>query len=388
MNERLTRRSVLHTTGILLAASIIPRANSAPKSATYLMYVGTYTGPNSKGIYAFRWDPKSGKTESIGLAGEVVNPSFVALHPNGQLLYAVSELGNDGKTNGAVTAFAIDRKTGMLTKLNSVSSGGGGSCHLVVDHTGKMLIVANYGSGSVASFPVGPDGRIGELKSLMKHTGSGPDRARQRGPHTHGAFVSPDNRFVVIPDLGLDQIWVYKIDPATAQLTENDPPFVSVKPGSGPRHFTFSPNGKFAYVVQEMGSMVTAFSYNAAKGTLTELQETSTLPADFKGQDNSAEIGIDPKGHFLYASNRGHDSIAEFAIDPKKGTLRLVEITLTQGKIPRNFKLDPTGRYLFAANQKSNNIVVFHVDPKSGKMTPAHQVLDAPAPVCIEFLPA
>jgi 6-phosphogluconolactonase len=367
---------------------MIPLANSAPKSGKYLMYVGTYTGPNSKGIYAFRFDPKSGKTESLGLAGEVVNPAFVALHPNGKFLYAASELGNDGKTNGAVTAFAIDRKSGMLTKLNSVSSGGGGSCHLVVDHTGKMLVVANYGSGSVASFPVGADGRIGELKSLMKHAGSGPDRARQRGPHTHGAFISPDNRFVVIPDLGLDQVWVYKMDPATAQLSENEPAFVSVKPGSGPRHFAFSPNGKFAYVVQEMGSMVTAFSYDAAAGKLTEVQAISTLPADFKGEDNSAEIGIDPKGRFLYASNRGHDSIAVFAIDPKKGTLRPVEITLTQGKIPRNFKLDPTGRYLFAANQKSNNIVVFHVDPKSGKMTPAQQVLDAPAPVCIEFLPA
>jgi 6-phosphogluconolactonase len=376
---------------LLLAASVIPLANSAPKqkkSSHYLMYIGTYTGPKSKGIYAYRFDPKTGKVESIGLAGEVVNPSFLTFHPNHEFLYAVSELGNDGKTKASVTAFAIDRKTGMLKTLNTVETGGGGACHLVVDQTGKMLIVANYGSGSVASFPIGADGRLGELKSLMQHTGSSVDQRRQRGPHAHGVYLSPDNRFVFVPDLGLDQIRIYRIDPATAQLTPNEPAFAAVKPGSGPRHFAFHPNGKFAYSLHEMGSMVTVFSYNAAAGTLTELQTVSTLPADFKGEDNSAEIEVDAKGRFLYASNRGHDSITEFAIDPRKGTLQMTGNTPTQGNIPRNFKLDPTGRFLFAANQRSNNIVVFHVDPKSGKMTPAQQVLDVQAPVCIQFLPA
>ena len=203
-----------------------------------------------------------------------------------------------------------------------------------------MLIVANYGSGSVASFPIEADGRLGELKSLMQHSGSSANPRRQRGPHAHGVFLSPDNRFVFVPDLGLDQIRSYKINPATAELIPNEPAFAAVKPGSGPRHFAFHPNGKFAYSLHEMGSMVTAFSYNTSAGTLTELQTISTLPPDFKGENNSAEIEVDSKGRFLYASNRGHDSITQFAIDPK-GTLRVVGNTPTGGNIPRNFKMIP-----------------------------------------------
>jgi 6-phosphogluconolactonase len=353
----------------------------------YLVYVGTYTGPNSKGIYAFRFDTASGKLDPIGLAGEMVRPSFLALHPNNQYLYAVSELGNDGREKGAITAFRIDRKSGILSPLNTVSSGGGGACHLVVDKTGKSLVAANYGTGSTAAFSVSPDGRLTGPTSVIQHSGSSVDPRRQRGPHAHAVVLSPDNRFVFVPDLGLDQIRVFKLDAAKALLTPNDPPFVSVKPGSGPRHFAFSPAGKFAYSLHEMGSMVTAFAYDAGSGRSTGFQTISTLPAGFKGVNNSAEIEVDAKGRFVYASNRGHDSITVFAIDPQQGTLTVVENVLTQGKTPRNFKIDPSGRFLLAANQDSNNIVVFRIDQKTGRLTPSGLVVNVQSPVCVQFVP-
>jgi 6-phosphogluconolactonase len=357
-------------------------------AASYFAWIGTYTGPNSKGIYALRFDPSTGVVQAPTLAGEIVNPSFLALHPKLDVLYAVTELGNDGKTKGSVSAFGMDRKTGSLTLLNTVPSGGGGACHLTADQTGRMLIVANYGSGSTASFPILPDGRIGELASLMQHSGSSTDPRRQRGPHAHAVVISPDNRLVFVPDLGLDRIMIYRIDPATAKLTPHEPPFAEVKQGSGPRHFAFHPSGRYAYALSEMGSMVTAFSYDAGAGKLTSLQAISTLPSGFNGEDNSAEIEVDAKGRFVYASNRGHDSITVFSIGRAEGTLKLVQNISTGGIAPRNFKIDPTGRYLFAANQKTNNIVVFSVDSKTGELTPTGQKIDAPAPVCVVFTPA
>jgi 6-phosphogluconolactonase len=371
---------------LLLAAALCGAAPKAP--GRYFAWIGTYTGPDSKGIYALRFDPSTGAVDSPTLAGEIVNPSFLAFHPTLDVLYAVSELGNDGKTNGSVSAFSIDRKTGTLKLLNTVSSGGGGACHLVADRTGRMLIVANYGSGSTASFPIRHDGQLGEMASLQRHSGSSTDPRRQTGPHAHAVVLSPDNRFVFVPDLGLDQILAYKIDPASATLTPHDPPLAEVKKGSGPRHFAFHPSGKFAYALSEMGSLVTTFSYDAAAGRLTSIEATSTLPAGFDGTNNSAEIEIDARGRFLYASNRGHDSITVFAIDRGKGTLKTVQNISTGGSIPRNFKIDPTGRYLFAANQKTNNIVVFSVDSETGILTPTGKTVEVRAPVCILFSPA
>lgn len=372
---------------ISITAAILLQAAPERAAFKYLVYIGTYTGPNSKGIYAYRYDVANNKLDPVGLAAEIVRPSFLALHPNRRFLYAVSELGNDGKVEGSITAFAIDPKSGTLTALNTVTSGGGGSCHLVVDKTGKALVVANYGSGSVASFKVNADGSLTGPVSLMKHSGSSVDPRRQKGPHAHAVVLSPDNRFVFVPDLGLDQIKVYHLDAVTATLTPNDPPFVPTRAGSGPRHFAFSPNGKFAYSVHEMGSMVTVWSYAASSGRLTEVQTISTIPADFHDEDNSAEIEVSSNAKFLYASNRGHDSIAVFAIEPGKGRLTLVENVPTQGHIPRNFKIDPTGRYLFAANQNTNNLVVFKIDPKTGKLTPTGQVLEVQSPVCVQFVP-
>ncbi len=353
----------------------------------YLMYVGTYTRGASKGIYVYRFDPKSGDVESLGLAGEIVNPSFVALHPNGKFLYSVTEVGVNGKENGSVTAFSIDPASGKLTKLNTVSSGGGGSCHLVVDKTGKSLMVANYGSGSVGIVSLGEDGRLGEKAVATQHSGSSVDKKRQEGPHAHAVVLSADNRFLYVPDLGLDKIFGYRLDPSKATLSANDPAFVQESPGSGPRHFAFNPKGKYAYAINEMKSSVTAYNYDASRGALTEIQTISTLPKDFTGEDNSAEIEVDADGKFVYASNRGHNSITAFSI-AGDGKLTVVQNVPTQGKAPRNFKIDPTGAYLFAANQDTGNIVVFSRDQKTGKLTPTGKTLETPFPVCLQFVPA
>jgi len=352
----------------------------------YLMYVGTYTGPESKGIYAYRFDAKTGEITPLGLAGEAKNPSFLAIHPNRKFLYAVGESADGGAWGGSVSAFALDRATGKLTFLNSASSGGKGPCHLVVDKTGRNLVVANYGSGASAVVPIKADGRLGEPSSTIQHSGSSVDRARQQGPHAHSANLSPDNRFAFVADLGLDKVLVYKFDAAKGTITPNTPPFATVAPGSGPRHFAFHPSGKFAYVINEMGSTMTAFAYDAAGGVLTSLQTISTLPEGFSGKSYCAEVVAHPSGKFLYGSNRGHNSISVFAIDPVKGTLTTVEQTLTGGKWPRNFNIDPTGAYLFAANEQSNDIFLFRIDPATGRLKPTGKRLEVGKPVCIKFV--
>lgn len=355
----------------------------------YIFYVGTYTeeGSKSKGIYAYRFDPESGQITSLGLAAETINPSFVALSPNGRFLYAVNEVGNyKGPDSGGVSAFAIDRATGKLTFLNEVPSHGADPCYITVDKTGKYVLVANYTGGSLAEFPVLADGKLGEASAVLQHSGHGTNPQRQEKAHVHSVDLSPDNRFAMVDDLGLDELFVYKFNSSNGSLTPNDPPYVKLDPGAGPRHFVLSPNEKFAYVISEMQSTVTAFSHDEKTGALRRLQTISALPKDFSGQNDDAEIEIAPSGRFLYASNRGSDTITVFAIDPKKGTLTPIESTPTQGKIPRSFEIDPTGRFLFAANQKSDNIVVFRIDAKTGRLTSTGQVLDVGSPVCVKFL--
>jgi 6-phosphogluconolactonase len=376
----------------LTIASALAVGPSAPKGH-YIFYVGTYTEDNgkslaSKGIYAYSYDADTGKITPLGLAAETTNPSFVALSPNGQFLYAVNEVGNyRGPNSGGVSAFSIDRATGKLTLLNEVSSRGADPCYITVDKTGKYVLVANYGGGSVAVFSVLADGKLGEASAFDQHTGNGADPKRQEKPHAHSIDLSPDNRFAMVDDLGLDELLVYKFDNAKGSLTPNDPPFAKVDAGAGPRHFALHPNGKFAYVVSEMAGTVTLFSADLTKGALHSLQTISTLPKGFSGAIEDAEVEIHPSGKFLYASNRGDgNSIAVFAIDTDKGTLTPVEYTPTQGKTPRNFAIDPTGTLLFAENQESNNIVVFRIDQKTGKLTPTGQVLDVASPVCVKFL--
>lgn len=363
--------------------------SAAATHSNYLVYVGTYTqeGSKSQGIYAYRFDPGSGEITPLGLAAETTNPSFLALHPNGRFLYAVNEVGNyKGPNSGGVSAFSIDKITGKLTFLNEVASRGADPCYITVDKTGKYVLVANYTGGSVAVFPVHDNGRLDEPSAFVQHAGKGSNPERQEGPHAHSIDLSPDNRFAMVDDLGLDELLVYKFDATKGILIANDPPFTKLEEGAGPRHFAMHPNQKFAYVIAEMGHSVTAFSNNAATGRLEAIQTISTLPAGFKGRNDDAEISVHPSGKFLYASNRGEDSIAIYAIDPSKGTLTLTASVPTGGKEPRNFEIDPTGNFLFAANQLSDNFVVFRIDAKTGNLTPTKQVFDVGKPVCIKFL--
>ena len=372
---------------ILLAASLLLPVGLSAQKGEYTVYFGTYTRKLSKGIYVDRLSLPDGKLGPAELAAETSNPSFVALHPSRRFLYAVGEMYGQGQRGGTVTAFAIDAASGKLTLLNHVSSRGAGPCHLMVDKTGKELVVVNYGSGSVASFPIKADGSLGEAASFIQHEGSSVDPKRQQGPHAHSVNISANNRFAVVADLGLDKLFVYRLDPVKATLTPNEPPFTKVKPGSGPRHFAFHPSGKFGYVINEMGNTVIAFAWDGQRGVLKELQTISTLPKDFTGTSNCAEVQVHPSGRFLYGSNRGHNSIAVFSIDTRKGTLTPVEYVSTQGRTPRNFGIDPTGSFLIAANQDTNNLVVFRIDKKTGRLTPTGQTMEMGAPVCVRFMP-
>ena len=259
----------------------------------------------------------------------------------------------NGKKGGGVSALAIDPASGKLTLLNQQSSVGSGPCHLTVDRAGKNVLVANYGSGSVACLPIQADGTLSAASSFIQHEGKSADASRQEGPHAHSINLDQANRFALVADLGLDQVRVYQFDAEKGELTPNDPPFATVAPGSGPRHLAFHPDGRFAYVISEMANTVTAFDYDAAKGTLTGIQTISTLPADFHGKSYTAEVQVHPSGKFVYGSNRGHDSIAIFAVDPATGKLTAAGHQSTLGKNPRNFALDPTGHYLLAENQDS-----------------------------------
>lgn len=351
------------------------------------VYVGTYTGPKSKGIYRFDLDLATGAASEIAVAGESPNPSFLAIHPSRKYLYSANEIGSfGGKKTGAVSAFSIDPATGNLTLLNQQESGGTGPCHLVVDEKGKTVLLANYGGGSVESVSIGDDGRLGAPVSVIQHVGGRVNTQRQKEPHAHSINLDPQNRFAFAADLGLDKVLVYRFDAAKGTLTPNDPPAAAVTPGSGPRHFAFHPSGKFAYVINELTSTVTAFSYDANAGKLTEIQTITTLPADFKGGNSTAEIVAHPSGKFLYGSNRGHDSLAIYTIDAATGKLTAAGHQPTGGKTPRNFAIDPTGTYVLAENQGSGTIHILKVDQATGLLAPTGKIVELPSPVCVRFV--
>ncbi len=377
----------LHSSFALISL-LIPFAMSAPNTTTsaqsgqtkYLVYIGTY----GKGVYAFRFDSALGAAQPLGMVGAVVNPSWVTASRDYKHLYAVSEL---EKVQGAIAAFGIDHKSGTLTALNSESSGGEAPCHAAVDHTGKVLIVANYVTGGVSSYPIERDGRIGKMVSLMTAEGHGPNRARQEGPHAHQVVIAADNKRVYVPDLGLDRIRIYRLDPATAKLAPNDPPYVQEEGGLGPRHVVFSHDGKYAYVLNEIKPAVNVFRHNVANGSLELVQTAATLPHDFSGENTGAEIRLSEDGRFLYTSNRGQDSIQIFAVDPGNGTIRIIQTIPTHGKTPRGFALDPTGQYLLVGNQDSNNLVLMKIDRNSGNLAATGQAFDVPSPVDVLFVP-
>ncbi len=373
----------------VLAVAVFLALLVPARADEYLVYFGTYTGKKSKGIYTARLDTRSGKLGDVDLAVETASPSFLAVHPNRRYLYAANEVEQfEGNKSGSVTAFAIDPRSGRLTQLDQEASGGTSPCHLVVDRTGQALLVANYSSGSLAAFAIAKDGRLAPAATRIQHTGSSVNPARQKEPHAHSINLDAANRFAVAADLGLDKLLVYRFNPEAASLVANQPPFALVRPGSGPRHFAFHPNGRNAYVINEMACTVSAFRYDRRTGELFEEQTISTLPKDDKlvPEFSTAEVQVHPGGRFLYGSNRGHDTIAVFSIDPHTGRLALVENVSSGGKVPRNFGIDPTGRFLLAANQNSDNVVVFAVDSKTGRLTPTGQVLSVGSPVCVKFV--
>jgi 6-phosphogluconolactonase len=348
------------------------------------VYFGTYTsgGNGSKGIYRSVFDTDTGELTAPVLAAGAKNPSFLEIHPNGRFLYAVSESGGAG----TVSAYAIAQDTGNLKLLNSQPSGGSGPCHVNIDYVGKNVLVANYGSGSASVIPIAADGKLAKPTGFVQHEGSSINPQRQKGPHAHSINISPDNRFAFVADLGLDKVMIYKLNVEKGTITANDHAFAKVKPGAGPRHFTFGIDGKYAYVINEMGGTITAFAYEPVSGTLTEIQTISTLPDDFTGRSSCAEVRAHPSGKFLYGSNRGHDSIAVYRIDPAKGMLTFIEHERTDIKTPRNFNIDPTGKFCLVANQGADSIVIFRIDQKTGALEPTGHKISIGKPVCIRFL--
>jgi len=383
-NSPMTGATMNMITRLLFCAALTLGCSPAFAASNYIAYVGTYTGGSSgsKGIYGLQVD-KNGHFKSLGLEAEIDSPSFVATDPSHRFLYALSER---GRPTGYLSSYAIDPATGGLHFINRVPANGAPG-HLAVDQTGRWLLAVIYNSGSVASFALKPDGSIGEMVDSDQHAGSSVNPKRQKGPHPHEVVMSPDNRFLFVPDLGLDKLFSYRLDTNTGKLTPNDPPFIATLPGFGPRHMLFGKSGKFAYLLGEMGSKVIALSYDAAQGKMTPIQTIATIPADFKGENNSAELALDASGRFLYASNRGNDSVSLFSIDPRTGLLKLLHVEPSGGKTPRSIAIDPSGRHLLAADQDSDRIVVFNRDQQSGRLTPNGEVLDLPSPVCIVFVP-
>ncbi|MGE0887200.1 MAG: lactonase family protein [Blastocatellales bacterium] len=390
MNQ-FNRRQFVKTAGAFAATSaitnLLPEASvSAQKDL--LLYVGTYTSGKSKsqGIYIYRMNPTTGELKPHGVAGGIADPSFLAFAPKRRFLYAVNETGNFlGKKSGGLTAMAVDQKTGLLSKLNEISLPGV-PCHVSVHPSGKAVLAANYGGGNVVICPVKSDGSLGEVGSMVQHSGKGGDPKRQDAPHAHMIKLDASGNFAFAPDLGIDKVMIYKVDAAKAKLQPAGS--VAVKPAAGPRHFDFHPTEKYGYVINELDSTVTAFSYDKAKGSLKELQTVSTLPADFKETNYCADLHVHPSGKFLYGSNRGHNSIAIFSIDGGTGKLTLIGHESTQGKWPRNFGIDPSGQFLLVANQQSDSVVTFRIDQQTGKLTATGQITEIPAPVCLKFIPA
>jgi 6-phosphogluconolactonase len=362
------------------------------------VFVGTYTEPilfgtgqvlrgKGKGIHVYRFDTLSGALEPYGVAEGVRNPSYLAFHPSRRFLYAVNEYKEfEGRASGAVSAFTLDPDRGQLTFINQKATGGTDPCHLTVTKSGDCVLVANFASGSFCVRPILPDGSLDDGGQFVQHQGTSIDPKRQTGPHAHAVILDNQERFIFVPDLGMDKVMVYELDAAHAKVKPNSTPFSAVRPGAGPRQIVMHPNGQFAYLINELNSTMTAYSYDAAQGTLAEMQTLSTLPEDFQGSSTCAEAQITPTGDLLFGSNRGHNSLVIYAVDPVQGTLRLLGHESTRGSIPRNFTVDPSGDWVIAANQDSDNLAVFRIDHAAGTLIPTGDPVAAPTPVCVKVL--
>jgi 6-phosphogluconolactonase len=386
-----SRRAFASIISAAILVTMVPQriqsAEKAVSNSKQRVYFGTYSrGTKSKGIYVADVDLEGGTISDVRLAAESDNPSFVAIHPNGKWLYAACEVADfGGAKSGSVAAFSIDDATGKLTLLNHQSTKGGAPCHLVVDRTGKCVLSANYGGGSVCVHPIEADGKLRSASSFVQHQGKSVNPQRQEAPHAHSINVDPANRFAFVADLGLDQILSYQFNPDQGTLAANPSGSAKLKPGAGPRHFSFRPDGRFAFTNNEIHSTVTSFKYDAERGALTEVNTVSTLPAGSHPGNSTAECLAHPNGRFVYVSNRGHDSIAILSVDAETGRLAHLGNESTQGKTPRNFSIDPTGKLLLAENQSSDTVVVFKIDSDSGKLSATGCVVEVPTPVCAKF---
>ena len=363
-----------------------------------LVYVGTYTETirfgsgkilegKGEGIYIYRMDQSSGALELVGKSIGITNPSYLAFGPTRLFLYAVNELkSHEGEPTGTVSAFTVDPNTGELGFLNKRLTRGNDPCHVLVDKQGRCVFVSNFMSGSVCVLPVLGDGSLGDASDFIQHEGSSIDPVRQRGPHAHSVTLDEANRFAFVPDLGLDRIMAYELDAARGKLKPHRVPWITMKPGAGPRHMAFHPNGKFTYLINELDSTVAVLSYDGTKGTVQELQVVSTLPQGVSGRSACGDVQVSPSGEFVYGSNRGHDSIVVYKIDQHTGRLTNVGHEPTRGKTPRHFGIDPTGTFLLAANQDTDTVVTFRIDPHTGVLLPTGHVTHVPTPVCVKFL--
>jgi 6-phosphogluconolactonase len=361
-------RSILHLTAhAILAALAIPLTHARP------VYIGTA----ADGIYQADFDPEKGTLTEPKLAAPYPSPGFLALHPGKSVLYSI------GKDN-TVAAFEIGGDD-SLTRIGSAPCGGAGPCHLAIDATGRTLAVANYGDGSFATIRLDEDGKPGGIASLVKNTGSGPDKQRQNAAHTHGVYFDKANRHLFVPDLGIDKVVIHKFDAASSGLSPDEPAAMVSPPGGGPRHMAFSPDEKHAYVINELTNTVSVAEFDAAEGALTPIQEIATLPDDFPEPNTTSEIEVHPNGNFVYGSNRGHDSIVVYQRDPQTGRLTLLQHAPCGGRTPRHFKIDPSGKWLVCAHQDDNTISVLSLDPATGMLGNPENTVSAPKPICILF---
>ena len=388
LSYAVERREFLKIAGLGTLGLALPKLAFArtDRPGELPFYVGTYTSGKSKGIYLYSLNLRSGELKYVATTEGVKDPSFLAVAPSHRYLYAVNEVEEfGGKKSGALSSFAIDQGTGNLKLLNQQPSLGGAPCYLFVDRRGRFVLVANYVGGNVAVLPIRSDGSLGEATDLKQDLGSSINAERQEGPHAHCVVLDAANRFAYACDLGTDKIMIFRFDARRGKLIPNKTPWVQVKPGGGPRHLTFHPGGKYAYVINELHATVTTFARAPGKGNLKEVQTIPTLPPDFSGENTSADVHASPDGRFLYSSNRGHDSVAAFQIAPRSGKLTFIAQQSSGGKAPRNFAIDPTGAFVLVANQKSDNIVTFRRDVKTGRLTTTGHVAEVPSPVCLKF---
>lgn len=375
---------VMRTLQLLLAGTWL--GSALAQGAAPLVFISAFAGGDDAAIHAFQFDGETGRLKPLHRTTGLQHPFFIALSPDNRFLYAIDAEKFGGDTDEKVAAYAIEGRSGTLRRLNEQSSKGTASCYLAVDAAGKTVVVANYSSGSVASFPVEADGSLKAAASFMQHTGSSIDPERQRGPNAHSIVISPDNRFALAADLGIDKILIYRLDAAKGTLSPNEAqPFAKMEPGSGPRHITFHPDGQHVYVINELANTVTVFDYAAEAGTLKRRQTVATLPRDFTGKSYCADVKVTPDGRFLYGTNRGHDSIAIYRVG-QDGTPALAGIEPSLGKGPQNLLITPDGRWLLCANMPGNNVVVFRIDAESGSLKATGTPVEMPMPSCIRWM--